>query len=300
MIKTYDPIMDDTIVRSNNIEIGGHNIYYREAGTKNKAKVILYHGFPGSSAYYRNIMARLADKFHVIAPDFLGFGNSDKPDPATYAYSFDDTAAMMIEFQKKTGFERAGMFLQDYGGPVGFRIIAQHPEWLEWLIIQNTNAFEEGFTEVWNGLRGSYWLNKTPETEAPLRDFLTPETTKTLYQHGHPDPSLVSPEAWQNDIYHLQDEHAERIQLDFFYDYRNNVAQYADVQAMFKRMQPKTQIFWGDGDIFFTPKGGELYLTILPDADFHWLKSGHFAIEDCGNYIADEMKRFYDETVVGT
>ena len=299
MAKSYNPKVDNTVVRTGYTEIDGYQVFYREAGSDNKAKLILYHGFPGSSAYYRNIMATLADTFHVIAPDFLGFGNSDKPDPAKYAYSFDDTARMMAAFQEKMGFTRTAMYLQDYGGPVGFRIIEQHPEWLEWLIIQNTNAFEEGFTEVWNGLRGAYWLNKTPETEEPLRGFLQPDTVKTLYQHGHPDPSLVSPEAWQIDTFHLQHEYAERIQLDFFYDYRNNVSQYQSVQAMFQKMQPKAQIFWGNGDIFFTPKGGELYLTILPDADFHWLESGHFAVEDCGNYIAAEMKRFYAAQVAG-
>jgi len=297
VMKTYNPTVDDTVVRSNSVQINGFNIFYREAGKNNSPKIIFYHGFPGSSAYYRNIMATLADTFHVIAPDFLGFGNSDKPDPAEHAYSFDNTAAMMMQFQEKVNFTRAGMYLQDYGGPVGFRIIEKHPEWLEWLILQNTNAFDEGFTEAWNGLRGAYWVNKTPETEAPLRAFLLPDTVKILYQHGHPDPARVSPEAWQNDIFHLQNKHAERIQLDFFYDYRKNVESYESIQKMLKSMQPKTQIFWGDGDIFFTPKGGELYLTLLPKADFHWLKSGHFAIEDCGNYIAAEMKGFYAKNV---
>jgi pimeloyl-ACP methyl ester carboxylesterase len=296
-MKTFDPSLNKMAQRTKSIKIDGYNIFYREAGVGNGPQLVLYHGFPGSSAYYRNLLPLLADKFHVVAPDFLGFGNSDKPNPADHAYTFDNTAEMMAQFQEQLGFTRTGMFLQDYGGPVGFRIIEKHPDWLEWLIVQNTNAFEEGFTEVWNGLRGAYWQNKTPETEEPLRGFLQPGTVKTLYQHGHADPSLVLPEAWQNDIFHLQGKNAERIQLDFFYDYRKNVEQYAAVQAMFKKMQPKTQIFWGDGDIFFTREGGEAYLRILPNADFHWLKSGHFAVEDCGEYIAAEMKRFYADNV---
>lgn len=208
------------------IEIEGHAIFYREAGVEGAPKLVLFHGFPGSSAYYRDLIATLASDFHVIAPDYLGFGNSDKPDPATYAYSFDDTARMMAILQERLGFTKAGMFLQDYGGPVGFRILAEHPGWLEWLIIQNTNAYEIGFAPVWDGLRGAYWETRSPETEKPLEAFLTPETVKTLYQHGHPNPALVSPDAWQNDLFHLSHPHAKQIQLDFFYDYRTNVALY--------------------------------------------------------------------------
>lgn len=295
--KIYDPKTNKRAVHTNYVEVKGHKIFYRESGIGNKPKMILYHGFPGSSAYYRNLIKDLADTFHCIAPDLLGFGHSDKPDPATYDYTFEDEADIMEAFQEKMGFTYTGMYLQDYGGPVGMRIIGRHPEWLEWLIIQNTNGSNAGFTEVWGGIRGAYWKNKNEETEAPLKGFLTPETTKQLYQHGHKHPELVAPESWENDIYHLQHPFAERINLDLFYDYRTNADLYDTWSKMLNKLQPKTQIFWGKGDIFFTPEGGTNFLKDLPNADFHWLDSGHFALEDSAEYIADEMKRFYKEEV---
>lgn len=287
-----------TTVAHRTMEVDGLNMFYREAGAEGSPKLVLYHGFPGSSAYYRNLIPLLADKFHIIAPDYIGFGNSDKPDAAGYDYTFDDAAAKVEKLLEAKGFTRAGMYMQDYGGPVGFRIVQKHPGWLEWLIIQNTNAYEEGFTEVWDGLRSAYWVNKSPETEKPLEAFLEPDTVKSLYQHGHPKPELVSPDSWQNDLHHLHDENSKRIQLDFFYDYRTNVELYPAWQKFLADNKPKTQIFWGKGDIFFTPEGGEAYLQVVPDADFHRLDSGHFALEDCGGYIAAEMRKFYDANVV--
>lgn len=287
-----------TTVAHRTMEVDGLKMFYREAGAEGSPKLVLYHGFPGSSAYYRNLIPLLADKFHIIAPDYIGFGNSDKPDAANYNYTFDDAASKVEKLLEAKGFARAGMYMQDYGGPVGFRIVQKHPDWLEWLIIQNTNAYEEGFTEVWDGLRSAYWVNKSPETEKPLEAFLEPDTVKSLYQHGHPKPELVSPDAWQNDLHHLHDDNSKRIQLDFFYDYRTNVELYPAWQKFLADNKPKTQIFWGKGDIFFTPQGGEAYLQVVPDADFHWLDSGHFAVEDCGDYIAAQMRKFYDANVV--
>jgi pimeloyl-ACP methyl ester carboxylesterase len=277
------------------IDVDGLDIFYREAGKPSAPKLVLLHGFPASSHQYRNLIPALADQFHIIAPDYPGFGNSVMPDPATFAYTFDQTSEIVESFLKKVGFTRFGLYLQDYGGPVGFRIITRHPEWLEWLIIQNTNAYEIGFTAAWDGLRNAYWKQRTPETEKPLEAFLEPGTVKTIYLHGHPNPEMISPDNWQMDLHFLDRPMARRIQLDFFYDYRTNVKLYPEWQAFLRARQPKTIIFWGQDDIFFTKEGGEAFLTDLPKAEMHRLQSGHFAVEDSLPYIVEKMRAFYKQ-----
>ncbi len=281
------------------IEVNGLNVFYREAGDPNAPKVLLLHGFPASSHQYRNLIPALADKFHVIAPDYPGFGNSDIPDPKTYAYTFDSTAAVIDAFLQKVGFTKFGMYVQDYGGPVGFRILDTHPEWLEWLIIQNTNAYEIGFTDVWSELRSNYWKGRSAESEKAIAGFLEPPTVHAVYTTGHPKPEAISPDNWNMDNHFLERPNAKQVQLDFFYDYRTNVELYPKWQAWLKQHQPKTIIFWGQGDIFFTPAGGEAFLEVLPSAEMHRLDSGHFAVEDCLDDIADGMKAFYDRNVRG-
>src|SRR6516162_3918091 len=286
-----------SMVRYETARVEGLSIAYREAGDPENPKLVLLHGFPASSHQYRNLMSSLASRFHLVSPDYPGFGNSDMPDPKTYEYSFDKTSAVVEAFLAKVGFTHFGLYVQDYGGPVGFRIVERHPEWLEWLIIQNTNAYEEGFSAVWDSLRGAYWKRKTPETEKPLEAFLEADTVKTIYTHGHPNPELISPDNWNMDLYFLARPNAKRVQLDFFYDYRTNVELYTQWQAFLRRRQPNTIIFWGQNDIFFTPEGGEAYLRDLPAAEMHHLDSGHFAVEDCLDRIATNMCRFYDEKV---
>jgi pimeloyl-ACP methyl ester carboxylesterase len=239
-------------------------------------------------------MSSLASRFHLVSPDYPGFGNSDMPEPKVYEYSFDKTSAVVEAFLTKVGFTRFGLYVQDYGGPVGFRIVERHPEWLDWLIIQNTNAYEEGFSAVWDGLRNAYWKRKTPETEKPLEAFLEADTVRMVYTHGHPNPELISPDNWNMDLYFLARPNAKRVQLDFFYDYRKNVELYPQWQAFLRRRQPNTIIFWGQDDIFFTPAGGEAYLRDLPRAEIHRLKSGHFAVEDCLTYITEKLLAFYE------
>jgi pimeloyl-ACP methyl ester carboxylesterase len=279
------------------IDVNGLNIFYREAGDPAAPKVLLLHGFPSSSHQYRNLISALADKFHVIAPDYPGFGNSDMPDPKTYAYTFDSTAEVITAFLQKVGFSKFGMYVQDYGGPVGFRILDNHPDWLEWLIIQNTNAYEIGFTDVWNELRSNYWKGRSAESEKAIAAFLEPPTVHAVYTTGHPKPDMISPDNWNMDNHFLERPNAKQVQLDFFYDYRTNVELYPKWQAWLKQHQPKTLIFWGQGDIFFTPAGGEAFLEVVPNAEMHRLDSGHFAVEDHLDVIADGMKAFYDRTV---
>jgi pimeloyl-ACP methyl ester carboxylesterase len=279
------------------IEVDGLKIFYREGGRPDLPKLLLLHGFPASSHQYRNLIPVLADRFHIIAPDYPGFGNSDIPSPQKFPYTFDKAADVVEAFLEKVGFTRFGMYVQDYGGPVGFRIVGRHPEWLEWLIIQNTNAYEVGFTAAWDELRSNYWKTRSPESEKAISAFLTPETVKIIYTHGHPRLELISPDNWNMDNHFLERPDAKKVQLDFFYDYRTNVELYPKWQAFLKERQPKTIIFWGQNDIFFTPEGGEAYLDVLPQAEMHRLDSGHFAIEDSLDEIAAKMTSFFDNRV---
>lgn len=277
--------------------VEGLNIAYREAGNPSDPKLVLLHGFPASSHQYRNLIPALAQRFYVISPDYPGFGNSDMPDPTKFAYTFDRLSEVMQRFLKEKGFDRYGLFVQDYGGPVGFRIAGRHPEALEWLIIQNTNAYEVGFTEAWGGLRNALWKNRTPEAEKGVEGLLEFETIKAVYLHGHKHPELISPDNWNMDFRYMERPNARRVQMDLFYDYRNNVTLYAQWQKFLRERQPKTLIFWGQDDIFFTREGGEAYLHDLPNAEMHRLDSGHFAVEDSLDEIVSHMRRFYEEKV---
>ena len=288
------------VVLHKTVSVDGLSVFYREAGQADSPKLVLLGGFPASSHQFRNLIPALATQFHVIAPDYPGFGNSDMPDPKTFAYTFDKTSEIIESFLRKVGFTRFGLYMQDYGGPVGFRIMTRRPDWLEWLIIQNTNAYEVGFTAVWDGLRNAYWKNRSAETEKPLEGFLQPDTVKLVYTHGHPNPELISPDNWNMDVQYLDRPNARRVQLDFFYDYRTNVELYPKWQAFLKERQPKTIIFWGQDDIFFTREGGESYLEDLPNAEMHRLNSGHFAVEDCLDTIASNISRFYETKVAAT
>ena len=288
---------DTSSVRFGTIPVDGLNIAYREAGDPESPKLVLLHGFPASSHQYRDLVRALADRFHVIAPDYPGFGLSDVPDPAAWPYTFDRVAGVIERFLALKGFERYGLFVQDYGGPVGFRIVAANPEALEWLIIQNSNAYEVGFTAAWDGLRNALWKERTPETEQPLLGFLTRETIRTIYLHGATRPELVSPDAWESDIAFMQRPNAVRLNLDLFYDYGTNVPLYPAWQAFLRERRPATIIFWGQDDIFFTREGGDAYLADLPEAEMHRLEAGHFAVEDHLDYIAAQTKRFYAENV---
>lgn len=279
------------------IMVDGLNIAYREAGNPSHPKLVLLHGFPASSHQYRHLVRVLGDRFHVIAPDYPGFGNSDTPDPSQFGYTFDKLAEVVEHFLALKGFVHYGLFVQDYGGPVGFRILSRQPEALDWLIIQNTNAYEVGFTAAWDGFRGALWKSRSPETEAPLAGFLTHDAIKGIYLHGAKRPELMSPDNWESDFGFMQRPHAVRMNLDLFYDYRTNVPLYPEWQAFLRTRQPKTIIFWGQDDVFFTREGGEAYLNDLPSAEMHRLAAGHFAVEDNLEYISDHMHRFYAENV---
>ena len=279
--------------------VDGVSVFFREAGDPGSPTLVLLGGFPASSHQFRNLIPALADRFHVLAPDYPGFGNTDMPDPKNFPYTFDHLAEIVEGWLVKTGVTRAGFYMQDYGGPVGFRILERRPEWMEWLILQNTNAYEEGFTAAWDGIRHALWKHRGPEAEAALMPFLALEGIKLVYQHGHKDPERISPDNWQMDLHFMERPNARRVQLDLFYDYRTNVALYPAWQQFLRSRRPETLILWGQQDIFFTPEGGEAYLRDLPGAELHRLASGHFAVEDCLDVIAGHIHRFYEEKVAG-
>ncbi len=284
-------------VSYSSIQVDGLKIAYREAGDPKNPKLVLLHGFPAGSHQYRDLIRSLSGKFHVIAPDYPGFGESDIPDPASYSYTFDGISTVVEHFLQAKGFDHYGLYVQDYGGPVGFRIVGRNPKALDWLVIQNSNAYEVGFTAVWDGLRGALWKNRSPATEKPLQGFLTKEAIKGIYLFGAEKPELISPDNWESDAAYMQRPTAVRVNLDLFYDYRTNVDLYPKWQAFLRTNQPKTLIFWGQTDIFFTPAGGDAFLKDLPKAEMHHLKAGHFAVEDHLDYISGQMQRFYAEKV---
>jgi len=285
------------MITYNTRRIEGLSVFYREAGDQANPTLVLLGGFPSSSHMFRTLIPLLEDRFHLIAPDYPGFGYTDLPDPAAFAYTFDHLALIVEMLLADLGATRFGLYMQDYGGPIGDRIVGHHPEWLEWLIVQNANTYEEGFTGAWDALRHALWVERTPDTEAPLEGFLAPEGVKGIYLTGHRDPARISPDAWTVDLAALARPHAHRAQLDLFYDYRTNVALYPQWQAFLRERQPKTLILWGQGDIFFTPEGGTAYLRDLPDADLHALDSGHFVLEDHADEVADLIARFYSANV---
>ncbi len=286
-----------TQVRYGTVKIDGLNIAYREAGDPKSPKLVLLHGWPSSSHQYRDLIVALAPRFHVIAPDYQGFGNSDAPDPATYHYSFEAISVTIEKFLAAKGFDHFGVFMQDYGGPVGFRIVGRNPKALDWVIIQNTNAYEEGFSGAWDGFRKALWVNRNAETEKPLAAFNTPDGIKGVYLTGAGHPELIAPESYQSDAAFIGRPNNVRIQLDLFYDYRHNPELYPVWQKYLRDHQPKALIFWGENDPFFTPAGGEAYLRDLPKAEIHRLNAGHFATEDNLPFIASHIISFYDKQV---
>jgi pimeloyl-ACP methyl ester carboxylesterase len=277
--------------------VDGLSVFYREAGNPSHPKLVLLGGFPASSHQFRNLIPRLADHFHVVSPDYPGFGNTDMPDPTTFPYTFERLSELVEAWLRQVGFTRFGLFMQDYGGPIGFRILGRNPDWMEWLILQNTNAYEVGFTPAWDGLRHALWKNPTPEAEEALLPFLSLDGIRLVYQHGHRDLSLISPDNWNMDFRFMERPNARRVQLDLFYDYRTNVALYPRWQAFLREHRPQTLIFWGQHDLFFSPEGGEAYLADLPEAELHRLDSGHFAVEDCVDHIASDIHHFYEARV---
>jgi pimeloyl-ACP methyl ester carboxylesterase len=272
-------------------QIDGVKIAYREAGTPGNPVVLLLHGFPTSSHMFRELIPQLADSYHVIAPDFPGFGASDMPDAASYDYSFADAAQKVTGLIDAIGVEDYAVYLMDYGAPIGYRMFAQHPERVTGFIIQNGNAYEEGLRDFWDPIK-AYWADPSVENADALRGFLTLEATQWQFTHGTRDAASISPDNFWHVQYLLDRPGNQEVQLEMFLDYGTNLAEYPKWQALFRDHQPPALLVWGTGDHIFPQAGAHPYKRDLKDLEFHLLNTGHFALEEEGDRIAAEMRDF--------
>lgn len=281
------------------ININGLEIYYREAGPVDAPTILLLHGFPTSSHMFRHLIPALSDRYHLVAPDYPGFGNSDQPAMEDFDYSFDNLANVMEKFVAAIGVKKYSVYLMDYGAPIGFRLAAKNPEQVSSLIVQNGNAYAEGLGEFWDPIR-TYWKDQTAENAKPLAGFISPDGVKWQYTHGVRNAQTISPDNWNMDLRHLSREGNPSIQLALFYDYQNNVPHYPEWQAYFRKHQPPTLIVWGKNDYIFPAEGAHPYKRDLKNLEFHLLDTGHFALEEDGQVIADTIRAFLDKEVSGS
>jgi len=278
-------------VTYNKLKIEGLEIFYREAGDPLKPTILLLHGFPTSSHMFRNLIPRLADKYHVIAPDYPGFGYSSAPGVSEFDYSFDHLAEVIDQFTVSKGLKKYSLYLQDYGAPVGYRLAVKYPERVQALIVQNGNAYEEGLRGFWNPIK-KYWENPSEENANKLRDFLKIDATKWQYTHGTRNPNRISPDTWTFDQALLDRPGNQEIQLKLFLDYGSNPALYPQWHAYFRKHQPPTLIVWGKNDQIFPAEGAEPYKGDLKNLEFYLLDTGHFALEEEGDHIAELIRSF--------
>ncbi len=279
----------DTSVRYRTAKIDGRSVFYREAGNEAAPSLLLLHGFPTSSHMFRALIPLLAERFHVIAPDFIGFGQSDAPAVTDFTYSFDNLAASVTGLIDHLGLKSYVLYMQDYGGPVGFRIFTRRPHQVAGFIIQNANAYLEGVGELARGVFLPLWEKRDATTEAAARGFLAAETTKFQYLVGARDAAAISPDNWTIDQALLDRPGVDLAQLDLLENYKTNVAAYDSWHAAFRAHQPKTLIVWGRNDPFFIPPGAEAYLRDLPDARLVWLDAGHFVLDENAVQVAAEI-----------
>ncbi|MBL4892234.1 MAG: alpha/beta hydrolase [Rhizobiaceae bacterium] len=287
----FQSTVSQSVYRSE--KIGGVNIAYREAGDPSKPTVLLLHGFPTSSHMFRNLIPELAKKYHVIAPDYPGFGASDMPQAKDFEYSFANIANIINELLDHKKIDRYAVYLMDYGAPVGYRMFAKHPGRVTGFIIQNGNAYEEGLREFWDPLK-AYWANPSAENGDKLRGFLTLDVTKWQFTNGTKHPELISPDNFSHVQYLLDRPGNQEVQLELFLDYGTNVEEYSKWQALFRKHQVPALIVWGKNDHIFPADGAHPYKRDLNDVEFHLLDTGHFALEEYGPQIAAKMLSFLD------
>jgi pimeloyl-ACP methyl ester carboxylesterase len=272
-------------------DVDGFNIFFRQAGPASAPAILLLHGFPTSSHMFRDLIPQLADKFHVVAPDLPGFGQSDMPDRAKFSYTFDNIAKVIQRFTEVIGLGRFTVYVFDYGAPTGFRLAMWHPERITAIISQNGNAYDEGLSDGWNPIR-AYWQDASEANRSALRAFLSPETTVWQYTHGVADSTTVSPDGYSLDNFYLARPGADEVQLDLFGDYKSNVALYPQFQAYFRQHKPPLLAVWGKNDPFFLPPGAEAFRRDIPAAEVRFFDTGHFALETHCDEIAGLIRQF--------
>ncbi len=282
--------------RHKNVTIDGLDIFYREAGPKGAPTVLLLHGFPTSSHMFRNLIPALSDRYHVVAPDYPGYGNSSMPALDAFDYTFDRMAEIIEALTVELELDSYSIYLMDYGAPIGYRLAAKYPERVDTLIVQNGNAYDEGLREFWDPIK-AYWKNKTPENADQLRGLLTLDATKWQYTHGIRNQEVISPDNWNMDQSLLDRPGNQEIQLAMFYDYGSNPPLYPEWQAYFREHQPPTLVVWGKNDPIFPAEGAHPYKRDLKNLEFHLLDTGHFALEEDGAVIAQLIRDFLERNL---
>jgi pimeloyl-ACP methyl ester carboxylesterase len=276
--------LTDINYRTANVD--GSKVFYREAIAVGAPKLLLLHGFPSASHMFRDLIPLLSDRFHLIAPDLPGFGNSEMP---AGAHTFDRMADVIDRFTEIVGLERYAIYVFDYGAPVGFRLAVKHPDRITGIISQNGNAYEEGLSDGWNPIR-SYWQNPSEANRTALRAFLKPEATVWQYTHGVTDPTRVAPDGYSLDNFYLARPGMAELQLDLFGDYQSNVSLYPVFQRYFRTHKPPFLAVWGRNDPFFLPAGAEAFKRDIPNAVVRFLDTGHFALETHAGEIAAAIR----------
>ena len=277
--------------RFKTVDVNGTEIFYREAGDRSRPTLLLLHGFPTSSHMFRDLIPELTDRYHVIAPDLPGFGQSAMRPRGDFGYTFDNIADVIDRFTEVVGLTRFAIYIFDYGAPVGLRIAARHPERITAIITQSGNSYLEGVSEAFNPVQ-AYWADPSENNRDALRGFLAPQTTLFQYTHGVADPSRVSPDGRNLDDFYLARPGNDEIQLDLLLDYASNVAAYPAFQAYFRAHQPPLLAVWGKNDPFFIPPGAEAFRRDLPNAEVRFFDTGHFALETHAAEIGAEIRTF--------
>jgi pimeloyl-ACP methyl ester carboxylesterase len=292
------PDFDQLTTRHRTVTIGELEIFYREAGPKHAPPILLLHGFPTSSHMFRHLIAALADRYRVVAPDYPGFGNSSFPDPAEFDYSFTALAEIMVRFTDAVGLRRYAMYIQDYGAPIGLRLALLRPGSVTAIISQNGNAYEEGLSEGWEPLR-AYWADPSPQNRASLFGWLGEAGTKLQYTAGVREEQLerLSPDNWIIDWTKLGRRKNAEAQLDLFADYRTNVILYPAFQQYLREHRPPTLVLWGKNDPFFTNAGATAFLRDIPEAQVVFLDGSHFLLETHGPEATWHIRRFLERSV---
>ena len=288
-------ILPETVCRTQLVE--GVNIFYREAGPQSGPVLLLLHGFPSSSFYYRNLIPLMAGKYHVIAPDYPGFGHSDTPAVDKFEYTFDHVATVMEKFLAAKKATNCIFYMQDYGAPVGMRIAVNHPEWIAALVFQNGNVYEEGLLERFF-LKKPLWEKRTGATEAPVLRNMEFDSVKYQYVHGARRPEEMNPDGWTMDFALLERPGNRAIQLELQADYGHNLTRYPEWQAWLRKQHPPTLVVWGMNDPIFGPKGAEAFTRDVPGAEIHLLDTGHFALEEDSNAVAELMSAFLERHAI--
>lgn len=273
------------------IVVDGVQMFYREAGPKEAPVILLLHGFPSSSRMFAALMPLLADTYHLIAPDYPGFGHSAAPSPATFAYTFDHLAACVAQLTDQLGVARYALYLQDYGGPVGFRLAVAHPERVTALIIQNAVVHLEGLSEAWT-IRKAFWKDRAVHEDQLRQALLSLEVARQRHTGGISNPERIDPDTWTEEFAFLTKPGMDRIQLELMFDYRTNVDAYPRWQAYLREHHPPTLVVWGKYDPLFTVAGALAFAREVPEAEIHLLNAGHFALDEEVEMVAMLMQRF--------